>query len=246
MPDHSPVVRPIVFGGAIVGRIALAPGVEPVDEALVTLVARELSGPLRLAALVEDSKRLADMDGLTGLMNRRAFLVAMQSELPRCDRHAYPLAFLLLDVDHFKSINDRGGHAVGDRVLAALGATLKREMRVSDVVARWGGEEFVVALTSTDATGGRIAAERLRRFVEVMDVRSETGEHIPVTVSVGLAARAAGESVDSVVDRADRAMYSAKATGRNRVAEPGSDPLSPAGTAATAPVLTNLAQALAS
>jgi two-component system, cell cycle response regulator len=194
--------------------------VEPVDETLITLVARELSGPLKLAALVEDSKRLADTDGLTGLMNRRAFLQAMRGELPRCDRHGYSLAVLLLDVDHFKSINDKRGHAAGDRVLAALGAMLKREMRLSDSVARWGGEEFVVALTSTDPDGAGLAAERVRSLVEAMDVRTDSDEKIRVTVSVGLATRSSGESLDVVVDRADRAMYRAKAGGRNCVVGP--------------------------
>jgi two-component system cell cycle response regulator len=222
-PDHSPVIRPIFFGGNLVGRIAIAPGVEPVDEALVSLVARELSGPLRLAALVEESKRLADTDGLTGLMNRRAFLGAMQGEIPRCDRHGYGLVVLLLDVDHFKAINDKRGHGIGDRVLAALGAMLKHEMRASDFVARWGGEEFVVALTSTDAEGGHLAGERVRSFVEGLDVRTDSGEKVPVTASVGVASRAAGESLDLVVDRADKAMYRAKGTGRNRVVGPLTD-----------------------
>jgi len=215
--DYPLVVRSIEFGGVPVGRIAVAPGADAIDERLVTLVARELSGPLKLAALVEESKRLADTDSLTGLMNRRAFLGALQGEVARCDRHGYPLSFLLLDVDHFKAINDQLGHAAGDRVLAALGATLKRDMRLSDVLARWGGEEFVIALTSTDLEGGTAVGERVRARVEALDVMSENGTRIPVTVSVGLAVRRSGESLDAVIDRADRAMYSAKVSGRNRL-----------------------------
>ncbi len=218
--DHPPLVRPIHFGGTLVGRIAIAPGIEPIDEPLVALVARELSGPLKLAALVEESRQLADTDGLTKLMNRRAFLSSMHGELPRCDRHGYPLALLLLDVDHFKRINDVHGHGMGDKVLAALGATLKEQMRDSDFVARWGGEEFVVALTSTDDAGGLIAAERVRHAVESLALETETGERVPVTVSVGLAARARGEAFDRLIARADEAMYAAKAGGRNRVVGP--------------------------
>ena len=216
-PDHAPVIRPIVFGGRPVGRIAIAPGVEPIDEGLVTLVARELSGPLQLTSLVEDSRRLADTDGLTGLMNRRAFTAAMRTELARCDRHGYPLTFLLLDVDHFKKINDQRGHATGDRVLAGLGALLSTQLRIGDVVARWGGEEFVVGLTSTDETGGLVTAERIRSAVESLEVRTETGELVPITVSIGLAARARVESLDAGLERADQAMYRAKAGGRNCV-----------------------------
>lgn len=225
--DHPPIVRPILFGGNLVGRIAIAPGTEPIDEALLTLVARELSGPIKLAALVEESKRLADTDSLTGLINRRAFLNAMQAEVPRCDRHGYPLSLLMLDVDHFKSINDRYGHGTGDRVLSALGAMLKRAMRVSDIVTRWGGEEFVVALTSTDLAGGYLAAERVRGLVEGMEVWTDDRERLPVTVSVGLATRATGEPVDAVVDRADRAMYRAKTAGRNRIAGPEAEKATP-------------------
>ncbi len=216
-PDHPPVIRPILFGAHVVGRIAFAPGAEPIDDALVTLVARELSGPLKLAALVEESKRLANSDALTGLMNRRAFLASMQAELPRCDRHGYPLVFLLLDVDHFKNINDQRGHAAGDLVLASLGATLRREMRSCDFVARWGGEEFVIALTSTDLGGGQGTAERVRAAVMGMEIRGEDGERIPVTASIGLATREPGENLDVLSERADRAMYAAKQAGRNRV-----------------------------
>jgi two-component system cell cycle response regulator len=219
-PDHPPVIRPILFGGSLVGRIAIGPGVEPVDEALVTMVARELSGPLKLAALVEDSRRLADTDSLTGLTNRRAFLNAMSIETARSDRHGYPLGVLLLDVDHFKAINDVLGHAAGDRVLAVLAATLRKEMRVSDVVARWGGEEFAVALTSTDSAGVLSTAERVRASVERMQVQSDRGDLIPVTISVGAASRAIGEPIGTVIDRADRAMYTAKSRGRNRVVGP--------------------------
>jgi len=195
----------------------IAPGVEPVDEALVTLVARELSGPKTLAALVDESKRLADTDGLTGLMNRRAFLQAMTVEVPRAERYDYPLSLLMLDVDHFKAIHDRHGHAVGDRVLTALGAMLGQERRASDLVTRWGGEEFILGLTSTDAAGSLVAGERIRACAEAMDVRTDSGERVPVTVSVGCATRHAGEELPVVIDRADRAIYRAKQTGRNRV-----------------------------
>ncbi len=216
-PDHSPVVRPIFFGGALVGQIAIAPGVEPVDEALVTLIARELSGPLRLACLVEDSRRLADTDGLTGLMNRRAFIEAMRREIPRCDRHLYPLSLLMIDVDHFKVVNDIHGHGAGDKVLCAVAAALRREVRACDLVARWGGEEFVVALTGTDGGGAHVAAERIRSAVEALFVRTDRGDLVPLTVSIGLSSRAAGEAFEVVVERTDRAMYAAKEMGRNRV-----------------------------
>src|SRR6185436_14796679 len=104
----------------------------------------------------------ASTDPLTGMLNRRAFLEAMSGEFPRCDRHGYALSLLLLDVDHFKQINDRRGHAAGDEVLNRIGGMLRDTLRKSDSGVRWGGEEFIVVLTSTDLDGGRILAERVR------------------------------------------------------------------------------------
>jgi two-component system cell cycle response regulator len=216
-PDHAPVLRRIELGGSVLAQLAIAPAAEPIDEALVDLVARELAGPLRLAALVEESRRLAAIDGLTGLTNRRAFVEAMSREVARCERYGHPLTFLMVDVDHFKAVNDTFGHAAGDRVLVAVAGALKHELRSCDVVARWGGEEFVVALTSTDGTGGNAAAERIRSAVEALFMRTESGELVTATVSVGVGARAAGESLDMVLERADRALYAAKELGRNRV-----------------------------
>jgi diguanylate cyclase (GGDEF)-like protein len=150
-------------------------------------------------------------------MNRRAFGALMKSEIARCERHGYPLSFALLDIDHFKQVNDLRGHAGGDRVLSAMGTLLSSLLRRSDYAGRWGGEEFVVTYTSTDLAGARHAAERLRLAVEALVVNDEAGERIPITVSVGLATWHAGESIESLVDRADRAMYASKTTGRNRV-----------------------------
>jgi diguanylate cyclase (GGDEF)-like protein len=149
-------------------------------------------------------------------MNRRAFLAAMGVELARSERHQYPLAVMMLDVDHFKQINDARGHAAGDQVLAAIGGLLTRIGRKTDLAARWGGEEFVIGLTSTELEGGSQFAERVRRGIEelmILDGR----ERIDVTASVGLAVLRSGERVESLINRADRAMYAAKASGRNRV-----------------------------
>jgi diguanylate cyclase (GGDEF)-like protein len=124
---------------------------------------------------------------------------------------------MLMDVDHFKAINDRRGHAAGDQVLSALGSMLGTALRKCDIGARWGGEEFVVSLTSTDLQGGRVVAERVRLAIERLVVRDAGGERIPVTASVGLAALRANEDLHVLIDRADRAMYAAKVAGRNRL-----------------------------
>ena len=187
------------------------------DAALLEILARELGGPLRTATLVEESRRLATVDALTGLYNRRAFAEAARRELARAQRHGDPLSVVLFDIDHFKSINDNQGHAMGDRVLKTVGELLSSLARESDVCARWGGEEFVILLSSTDCGGGVVVAERVRAAMEALRVVDEAGEPIPVTASFGVAALAPNEDMDGVVDRADRAMYMAKTSGRNRV-----------------------------
>ncbi len=215
----EPLVSTIRFGGVDVGTIALsvARGSEADASSLVPLVARELGGPMRMTALVEETRLQASTDLLTGLMNRRAFLHAMGVEIERAERHGYPLSIALMDVDHFKTINDQRGHAAGDTVLAAIGALLKRTLRSSDQGVRWGGEEFMVGLTSTALDGGRVLAERLRLELERLEIVAADGERIRVTASVGLASRLPGETLQHLVDRADRAMYVAKESGRNRL-----------------------------
>ena len=218
-PGGPCVKRTISLGGTVLGSIAFAPDGEVDDdiEELVDLLAREIGGPLRMALLVEDSQRMATTDALTGLMNRRAFIASMESELSRSRRYNYSLTLLLLDVDHFKQVNDRRGHAAGDRVLAAIGNHLRSSLRRSDLAARWGGEEFVVALTSTPLDGGHLTAERMREALAALVIADDKGETIPVTASIGVAFFKAGDSLDSLLDRADRAMYAAKSAGRNRV-----------------------------
>jgi two-component system, cell cycle response regulator len=214
-----PATCAVLFDRSPVARFAVAPTVDGERDAtlLSAIVGRELGGAVRMAALVEESQRLAATDSLTGLMNRRAFAASMAGELARCERHHYPLSLSLLDIDHFKQINDSRGHPVGDRVIAEVGELLRTHLRLSDLAARWGGEEFVVAYTSTDFVGARIAAERLRQTVEGLEIYGDAGDRISVTVSMGLASLHPNEALSSLVDRADRAMYVSKNAGRNRV-----------------------------
>jgi two-component system cell cycle response regulator len=213
------VICSVPFGGAELGRLAVAPGAESErdTEHLVALVARELGGPVRIAALMDEQKRLATIDPLTGLRNRRAFVEVARVEIARCQRYELPLSLMLLDVDHFKHINDERGHSAGDAVLTALGNLLSRQLRTPVVAARWGGEEFVVALPNTDTAGAHVLAERLRAAVAQLPISYE-GRAIAISASIGVAGYERGETLESLVDRADRAMYTAKVSGRNRVA----------------------------
>jgi two-component system cell cycle response regulator len=214
----APVVCSIPFGSTILGTLALGPTLksEGDAESLVRLVARELGGPMRIAALMDEQQRLAAIDALTGLRNRRSFSELLNVEYARASRYGSALSFLLLDVDHFKAVNDHHGHPGGDAVLATVGGLLRTCLRTPDLPARWGGEEFVVALPSTDLEGATVVAERIRQAIQGLAI-SHAGAAIPITASVGVATLRGGESLDSLIDRADRAMYEAKGGGRNRV-----------------------------
>ncbi len=210
----------IVFGPTVLGRLAVALPEAPDDRErhdVVALLGRELGAALRMTTLFEDAQRLATTDALTGLLNRRAFVERMRGELARSDRSGDEVAVFVLDVDHFKSINDRFGHATGDAVLATLGTLLPRQLRSTDTCARWGGEEFVVALPKTNLESARIVAEGLRAAIEGAQLRAAGGMPLPFSVSIGVAVRSSAESCESVLDRADRALYAAKKGGRNRV-----------------------------
>lgn len=167
----------------------------------------------KVGVLNERLSELAHTDALTGLYNRRAYDQELAREWRRVQRNGAALSVLLIDADHFKSINDQHGHAVGDRVLQALAALIQRSAREIDVAARIGGEEFAVLLSDTGATSALNVAERIRSQIAQSDTMPVTG----VTVSIGVATLAAEESAASLQHRADQALYMAKSQGRNRV-----------------------------
>jgi two-component system, cell cycle response regulator len=177
-----------------------------------TVVARTAE----LAQVNEKLQRLAATDALTGALNRRAFLERGAAELSRAQRAGRPAALLALDIDFFKAVNDRYGHPGGDAVLKAFAATLKRETRASDIVARLGGEEFAVLLPETTGEVAFNIAERIRLAVAVR--AAEFGDaKIHVTVSIGLAQTSpAVASMDVLIAAADAALYEAKRSGRDR------------------------------
>jgi len=171
-----------------------------------------------LSHVNETLKRLAATDALTGAVNRRAFLERGSGELARAARANRPTTLLALDIDHFKAVNDRFGHPGGDSMLKALVAMLKRETRVSDIVARLGGEEFCVLLPETPAEAAMPVAERIRHEAEQLAVAHGEAT-IRATISIGVA-QISGRirNLDALVAAADAALYAAKAAGRNRVA----------------------------
>jgi diguanylate cyclase (GGDEF)-like protein len=159
----------------------------------------------------------ANTDPLTGISNRRHFTPALNAELERARRHSQPLAVLMLDIDHFKQINDRYGHAAGDETIRCLAQLCRQSLRSFDLVARLGGEEFALMLPSTDLKSALAAAERLRQQAALLQVVGERGERFDFTVSIGVAAMAPGDDASALLARADKGLYRAKQTGRNRV-----------------------------
>ncbi|HWA36896.1 MAG TPA: diguanylate cyclase [Burkholderiales bacterium] len=159
---------------------------------------------------------LSSTDGLTGLLNRMYWEQAMAAEFARCRRHGQPSAVMMIDIDHFKAINDRHGHATGDEVIRCVAEMLRSATRGHDLVGRYGGEEFGVLLPGTDLEGAVVLAERVRRSVESEALDSHTG--VRGTVSIGVAQLDPDDaSHEAWISRADRALYEAKGAGRNRV-----------------------------
>nr|WP_242510222.1 GGDEF domain-containing protein [Halorhodospira halophila] len=170
----------------------------------------ELSQEAQREALI----RQATQDPLTGAYTRPPFEARLEQALAHCRRYGTPAGLLLLDVDHFKAINDTHGHAVGDRCLRALVDRLRMQLREPDALARWGGEEFAVLVPQTAVPRVRLLAERLRECVWAKPLTEEIG---PVSISVGVTLLDAGDTARASLERADRALYRAKAEGRNRV-----------------------------
>jgi diguanylate cyclase (GGDEF)-like protein len=153
-------------------------------------------------------------DALTGLDNRLVFERTLAGEIERCARYGgRGFALLLLDIDHFKIVNDEFGHPAGDAVLKRLAQVLERESRSSDLLARWGGEEFVVLLPGTSLQEAGELAGRLRRGVAA----AQLPVPVTLTVSIGVTAYRPGDAPEALLARADRALYAAKRLGRNRV-----------------------------
>lgn len=192
---------------------------QPFADAELLIIETSLSllgYPLRNALLYREAVQAARQDALTGVGNRAALEQTLATELGLAQRHGGPFSLLLIDIDHFKSINDRFGHAAGDEALRTVAKRLTELTRSSDAVFRYGGEEFVILLRNTDVKSAAILAERLRAAIECAPVRCNDNV-INVTISSGLTGYQRGVDGNTLLDRADRALYRAKDGGRNRV-----------------------------
>ncbi len=194
------------------------------DGALISIEAHRIADPRLRAAFQElsgrvaDTWRLATVDPLTGIANRQAVMARLAGELARASRYHHPLSVIIVDLDHFKRLNDAHGHVAGDTVLRHVGQMLGASVRNVDMAGRYGGEEFLIVLPETDVDAAAALAEKLRRAVSGIEVRLPEGEKVSVTLSAGVA----GGQVDTIqldhlVRDADAALYSAKALGRDQV-----------------------------
>jgi len=214
---HSAHYR-LTLGSHELGELTLHRGRRFGEDELaaVEYLTCHLMHPLRNALLYRQAMRSAFVDPVTGIHNRAALERALRREIDLARRHGTRLTLVLLDIDHFKTVNDRYGHLHGDCVLRFVAQQAAACMRTSDMLFRYGGEEFVALLSNTGATGGARVATRIRRAIE--DTPCVCGEHrVQVTVSLGVAELRPGDSPEALLDRADRALYQAKRGGRNCV-----------------------------
>ena len=199
------------------GEIFLSRSKRFADEELALLesLLAHLVYPLRNALRYQDAIALALQDPLTELGNRIALDKALRQELQLAERYDQDLSLLMIDIDHFKLINDKHGHSRGDQVLREVASRIQTVCRESDITFRYGGEEFVVLLRKTGTSGALIIAERLRR--EIAKLRfGEDKNSFATTVSIGVGSRGRDkEKIDAIFERADKALYYAKANGRN-------------------------------
>lgn len=208
---HDRVLGTLVLGSR--RRGAFGDAVRPTLEVLASHVAVSLAN----ARMVQRLEELATTDGLTGLFNKRALSDAAVQKLRSAARFKKPLSVLVCDIDHFKKVNDTHGHDVGDVVIRGFGDVLKRVKRDTDVVGRFGGEEFVVVCEQTDSEGAALLAERIRSELEAASFPTERGP-LQVTCSVGVATfPIAGPDWDALFKATDEALYASKRGGRNRV-----------------------------
>jgi diguanylate cyclase (GGDEF)-like protein/PAS domain S-box-containing protein len=185
---------------------------------LVSDVTELKTAQAELERRVRELHVLAATDPLTGIGNRRSFLDRAREEFIRSTRYGTPLAFLMIDVDHFKAVNDTYGHEAGDRLLAVLAATLRDALRTTDHVGRLGGEEFGALLIESSPAQSGLTAQRLLEALRNACVLADSGESVCYTVSIGMAQRGDGtDSVEDLMRRADTALYHAKKTGRDRI-----------------------------
>ena len=213
LPERYPPREEIVH---LAFALVVLAGTSTLATAFGRLRAKLAAQKRDLAEALALNRELATRDALTGLLNRRAMVELFAREHPRVERGQGPLSIALIDIDHFKRVNDTLGHGAGDEVLRQFAAILKSQLRAADAVARWGGEEFLVLMPGTQRSEASAVMDRLRREVAAGPFGA-IAPGLKVSFSAGLVELGLDESQDAAIDRADQALYRAKQSGRDRV-----------------------------
>lgn len=227
LPRHRPIFResvsavclPLVSLGQVLGVLVLESAAcgafQPEDVSALESVSDICAAAIQNARYLDHVRQLAYLDGMTGIFNRRYFELRMAEEIARSSRHGLTFSVIMADIDHFKRLNDEFGHLLGDVVLRQISGILAQQLRKSDVLTRYGGEEFAIITPETGLESALAVCDKLRRVIENWHF---PGVPRPVTISAGVAEYPAqGSTRDDLVGAADEALYAAKQAGRNRV-----------------------------
>jgi diguanylate cyclase (GGDEF)-like protein len=216
----SIVVAPLLYEGRCLGTLTVirSPAQDDFDHReteMIESIANQAATAIEFKRLYDTSKHLADTDSLTGLNNRRRFFELGNQEFQRAQRTSRPLSAIMIDVDHFKRINDSYGHATGDEVLKTVASRLEQAIRKIDILGRYGGEEFALLLPEATITMASEIAERISESIK-LEMTTTTGVSLAVTATLGVASLGS-DTIDlyRVLDKADRALYQGKNAGRN-------------------------------
>ena len=222
LPDYAGyTLFPLKIQDELIGNLAVE-GLRDEDKERFYILSQQFLLGIKRAILYEGVQALSIIDTLTNVFNRRYYLERFKEELERSLKFNYVFSCLMVDIDYFKSFNDRYGHIVGDAILRELSKTIQENIRQIDLLGRYGGEEFSIILSETDKDAARFAAERIRKAIEEKSIKVYD-EELKVTVSIGVSTYPQdGKGIDRLIDKADLALYKAKQAGRNKVCLYGS------------------------
>jgi len=210
------ILFPLKIQDELIGYLA-ADGLKEEDKERFYILSQQFLLGIKRAILYEGVQEMSIIDSLTNVFNRRYYLKRFKEELERSIKFKHTFSCLMVDIDYFKSFNDRYGHLVGDAILREISRTIQETIRQIDLLGRYGGEEFSVILSETDKDAAKPAAERIRKAIEEKHIKVYD-EELKVTVSIGISTYPKdGKSIESLIDNADSALYLAKQQGRNRV-----------------------------
>ncbi len=207
---------PLKIQDELIGHLAVK-GLKGEDKEKFHILSQQFLLGIKRAFLYEGVQALSIIDSLTNVFNRRYYLERFKEELERSMKYRYVFSCLMIDIDYFKSFNDRYGHIVGDAILRELSATIQQNIRQIDLLGRFGGEEFSIILSETDKDAARFAAERIRKAIEDKGIKVYD-EELKITVSIGVSTYPKdAKDMKTLIDKADSALYLAKQEGRNKV-----------------------------